>query len=646
MRQSFFWAVIVCGLGWGISASPVLSAEIQAAPDAAAAGPTAAAEPAKGETAKPEDPKPESPTADRPKNDKSKTGADAKKKVHALASFTLDGSLPEGAGAAGLFGDLTPNLHKVQERITRAAKDGKVGGILLRIENPGLGRGKVEEMRSTIAEARKQGKKVYAYVQDVSNTDYLLAVACDQIIIPPSGTVSVTGVRAEITFYKTLLDRLGVKADMMQVGDFKGAAEPYTRESMSPEFKRQFESLIDDFYEQMVGTIAQDRKLDRGKVKDLLDEGLFTAAEAKSAGLVDRVEYEDEFRARLQQETQSDEVAEQRNYGKKEIDADFSGFGGMMKFMELLTGAEPGKKSSKGKKIAIVYAVGTIMSGESTSGMFAETLGGNTLVKALREAEKDDKVAAIVLRVDSPGGSALASDLVWREVVRSKKPIVASMGDVAASGGYYISMGADKIFAEPGTLTGSIGVVGGKIALKGLFDKVGVKTEVISRGKNSGWESSDEPFTQSERDAWMKVMREIYSQFTTKAAEGRKLELPRLQELAQGKVYTGRQALENRLVDQLGTLDDAVAEAKKLAGVPADEAVERLILPEPRSIFEELFGGAAIEMRATVFGGSMNGGVSGQAVAGLVRALEETDQMLRLFRDPAVTVMPFRVRIR
>jgi protease-4 len=216
------------------------------------------------------------------------------------------------------------------------------------------------------------------------------------------------------------------------------------------------------------------------------------------------------------------------------------------------------------------------------------------------------------------------------------------MGDMAASGGYYISMGADKVLAEPRTLTGSIGVVGGKMALAGLFNKLGVKTEVISRGKNSGWDSMDRPFTDSEREAWLGIMKDIYQQFTTKAAAGRNMELAQLESLAQGRIYTGRQAVANKLVDQLGTLDEAVAEAKKLAGIDEKEDVERLILPEPKSFFEELLMGPSLEATARRAIAS-----EVQATApGLLEVLGDAARLPRLFREPGVTVMPFRVRIR
>ena len=326
------------------------------------------------------------------------------------------------------------------------------------------------------------------------------------------------------------------------------------------------------------------------------------------------------------------------DYGKKQLDEeDFSGLAGFMKMFELLSGTEPRGRASSAPKIAVIYAVGEINTGEGRSGMFSsEGVGSETIIKALHEAEKDPKVVGIVLRVDSPGGSALASDLMWREITRikAKKPIVSSMGDIAASGGYYISMGCTKIFAEPGTLTGSIGVVGGKMALKGLFDKVGVTTDTISRGKNSGWMSSDEPFTASEREVITRMMKDCYRQFTEKAADGRNMDVKELESLAGGRLYTGRMAKQVKLVDELGTLDDAVAEAKRLAGLKDDDKVERLMLPKPRSFLESLFGGSVVSSQAKV------------ALGEFLPQIEHAQAIARLFKEPAVFVMPYHVEVK
>ncbi len=559
-----------------------------------------------------------------------------KKSSARLAEIEIKGSLPEGPTQEGLFGEVSANLTKILDRLDAAAKDDKIKGVLLEIRDPDIGRAKINEIRSAIARVHKAGKKVYADVRSADSKPYLIATACDEIIMPESGSLAITGVRAELTFYKDLLDKLGVKAEMLQEGAYKGAAEPLTRTSASPEFRHQLESVIDDFYNQMIDTIAADRKLDRGRVKDLIDQGLFTATAAKEAGLIDRVAYVDGFLDDLAKELKVDEVTLAEDYGKKQVDTDFSGMGGFMKLMQALMGGESSGSGGKNKKIAVVYAVGVINTGESGGGMLSEeTVGGDTMIKALRQAEDDPKVVAIVLRIDSPGGSALASDLIWRQIVKCKKPIVASMGDTAASGGYYIAMGTKKIFAEPGTLTGSIGVVGGKVALGGLLGKVGVTTEVISRGKNSGMESMDEPFTASEREAWRNSMHDMYRQFTTKAAEGRKLDLKHLQDdLAGGRVFSGRMAVRNKLVDELGTLDDAVAEAKKLAGLKADEPVDRLNLPKPKGLLDMLLGDSATEAR-----------LSGAAPE-LASQLKQVATLRRLLAEPTVLVMPYSLRIK
>lgn len=576
--------------------------------------------------------------------DKDKTAEKSKSKL-SLASFMLDEAYPEGPGQPGIFGELSPNLSKLIERIDKATADDKLYGIVLHLDDAQIGLGKVNELRSAIARARKAGKKVYADLYETRSAGYLLACACDEIIMPPVSELTVSGVRIEIMYYKGLLDKLGIKADMLQMGDYKGAAEPMTRENMSPEFRKQTEKVIDDYYQQLVETISAERKLDSGKVKDLIDEGLFTAAHAKEVGLIDRVVYIDEFRKELAEKQHVDEVALIEDYGKKQLDEeDFSGFAGFMKMFELIAGTEQRGKASSNQKIAIIYAVGEINSGESKGGMTGERLGSETIIKAFREAEKDPKVAAIVLRVDSPGGSAMASDLMWREITRikSKKPVVASMGDIAASGGYYISMGCNKIFAEPGTLTGSIGVVGGKLALKGLFDKVGLTTDSISRGKNNGWMSSDEPFSESERKVLTALMQDCYKQFTEKAAQGRNLPVKDMVDsLAGGRLYSGRMAKQSKLVDEVGTLEDAVAEAKRLAGLKSDEKIDRLILPKPRSFIEELFGGPLMQSKAGFLPSSATGGILGQ----MVEQYQQADNLVRLFSERAVFVMPYQVHV-
>jgi protease-4 len=415
---------------------------------------------------------------------------------------------------------------------------------------------------------------------------------------------------------------------------------------MSPEFRREMDAILDDYHRQVVDAIAEGRKLDREKVMAAIDSGPHTAKAAKELGLIDRVAYEDEA-ANILKGDGGREVKVTRRYGKKQRDTDFSGFAGMMKMMNMMMGLEEPKRRTSTPKIAVIHATGAIMEGKSaTDFLSGQTLGSETFIKAVRTAGEDASVKAVVLRVDSPGGSALASDLMWRALEKLDKPVIVSMGDVAASGGYYISMGADRIFAEPGTLTGSIGVVGGKIALNGLFNKVGITTTVLSRGKNSGVMSIMEGFTDSEREAMTKMLHDIYDQFTRKAAQGRKMEHEKLEKLARGRVYTGAMALKIGLVDQLGTLDDAVAYARNAAGLKPEDKVERMILPKPVSPLEQLFGPLDPDAEVQSHQTSSLVEAARSTAPELVEQLQGALMVQLLAREGRLLLMPFRLSVK
>ena len=510
---------------------------------------------------------------------------------NSVVVLTLHGDYPEGPTSPGMFGNLKPSLASIIERIDDAAADNDVRAVWLKIEGLALGRGKIYELRGAVMRLRKANKPVYAELTTADTGEYLLASQCDRIVMPPSGILTVPGVRAEITFYKGLLDKLGLQFDVLKMGKYKGAFEPLTRTEMSKPLRESYEALVDDNYQDIMKVIAANRHLKDYQVKTYVDRGLFTPTDAKKAGLIDDILYSDQLEDAIKKKLNVEKIEFVADYKKKRIDADFSGLSGMVKLIELFTGGKPSADGGKKPKIAVVYAVGPIVEGKSTSGLFSSsTLGSTSMIATLKKAADDPKVAAIVLRIDSPGGSATASDLIWRETVRIKKPIIASMGDVAGSGGYYIAMGAKKIYAAPCTLTGSIGVIGGKLVTRGLYDKLGMNTEVIARGANSGAMSSNQAFTPAERKAWIDVLQETYHQFVSKAAEGRNMTYDKLQALAQGRVYTGITAKKLGLVDELGTLQDAIAAAKTSAGLKADADVELLMLPEPKTIFEQLFG--------------------------------------------------------
>ncbi len=580
-------------------------------------------------------------------NTPGKPAAAPKPTVATWAHIEIKGGYPEGAQMPGLFGDVTEGLSDGIARLDKAAADDDLAGVLLRISGPSIGWAKLNEFRQAIGRVRARDKKVYAWLASGQSMDYLLAAACDEVIMPESGVLTLLGLRAEVSFYKNLFDKLDVKADMLRIGEFKSAAEPFTRTEMSSQFRLEMEAILDDYFRQMVDAVVRGRKLNRAQVVAAIDSGPHTAVAAKKLGLIDRVAYDDELAKIIQAASAGAALTITHRYAKKRRDTDFSGFGGFVKLLNLMMGVPPSQRRSLNPRIAVIHANGVIMTGKSTADLFGgEVLGSETLVKAIRKADADDKVKAIVLRVDSPGGSALASDLIWRALKATDKPVVASMGDVAASGGYYIAMGADTIFAEPGTLTGSIGVVGGKVALSGLFDKIGITTSVISRGKNSGAMSALNVFTDDERRAMMKLLGEIYRQFTEKAARGRKMPYAQLEKLARGRVYTGRMAQKLGLVDKLGTLDDAVEYAKRLAGLKPEDKIDRLILPPPVSPLEQLFGPLDSDARA--------GAAQSRALLQTVRSVspELAEQLGAahvinlLAREGRLTLMPFRLRVK
>ena len=600
----------------------------------------------------------EKATADKSKSDekqetKEKTSDADKKEVDEnkkaetkkvrLAYIIIDGELPESPGEMSLFGDLGTDLRKTIARLEKAGDDESIAGVILQID-AAPGRGKLNEIRDAIKRVQNKGKKVYALLESAMGPQYQLASACNEIILPESGEVVLPGVRAEFSFYKDLLAKVGVEADMLHVGDFKGAAEPYTRDTLSEPVRENMTALVDDFYDEMLTTIAADRDLKVEEVRKAVDRGLLMADEAKEAGLVDRVIYPDQFRDALQKEYKADKLVYVENYAKQKVDADFSGPMGMMKLFQAMMGEGRSGSGDDEAKVAVVYAVGPIMSGKSQSSLMGgTTMGSTTIIEALQEAAKDKSVKAIVLRVDSPGGSALASDLIWRQTQAIDKPIIASMGDVAASGGYYISMGADRIFAEPGTVTGSIGVVGGKMAMKGVYDKLGIDTESISRGENSGIFSTTDKFSASERKVIEKMMKDIYAQFTAKAAEGRKMDKAKLEKLAGGQVFTGRVAKRNGLVDEVGTLRDAIQSAKRLAGIDPGKKVQIMVLPKPENPFEALFGANTDAEREA----------ETRLLAGLTALTPELRGVLRhaiqlrqVMREPVALMMPYWFEIK
>jgi protease-4 len=474
--------------------------------------------------------------------------------------------MPEGPapGALGFFETRPPSIRALVEAVDRASRDRRVRGLLLRVGSLNVSWARVQELRDALLRFRRSGKPSWAHLEDASNLEYFLATGCEKIAASPTSMLDVSGLAAEVTFYRGTLDKLGVEAQFEGVGRYKNAPNQLTEKGFTEPHREQMNALVDSLFAQYAAGIAASRGLDDDSVRALVDRGPFRAPQAKQAGLVDELLYRDEVEARVPG-------------GKRLAPAPYvrSGRGGAF---------------DRRPKLAIVYVVGDLMPGESQESPFGRTAGADTIIQGLRAARDDGSVRAIILRVDSPGGSGTASDAIWREVqlARRAKPVVASMGDYAASGGFYVAMGADAIVAEPGTITGSIGVFSGKLSFRGLYAKLGISQETVSRGKNAALFSSYEPWTEAERAKIREMNQAFYETFVGKAAQGRKRTPAQIEAVAQGRVWTGREALDGGLVDALGGLDAAVRVARERARIPAGEGVQLVVLPESKGFFETL----------------------------------------------------------
>jgi protease IV len=387
-----------------------------------------------------------------------------------------------------------------------------------------------------------------------------LASACSRIALSPAGELNFLGLWADSLFLRGSLDKLRIEPSFLAAGRYKSAAEAWTEVEHSPAAREAVETLLDGFYAQIIGGVAAARGLAPDAVRALVDESPLSPERARAAGLVDLVEYPDELRERLESETGTTRWVDLAEYGR--------------------AAERRARARSRRGEIAVVFAQGTILRGAGGIDPWtgARFLGPEGVGATLAELAEDDRVRAVVLRVDSPGGSAVASDLLSRRVerLRARKPVVVSMSDVAASGGYYLAAKASRILAEPGTLTGSIGVVAGKLAT-GRFERelLGATRDPLARGANAGIYSSSRPFDERERALLERRIAEIYERFLALVAEGRSLSRPAVESAAQGRVWTGEDALRFGLVDALGGLDDAVAVARELAGLSADEGALR-----------------------------------------------------------------------
>jgi len=484
-----------------------------------------------------------------------------------------------------LRGANTPTVRTYVENLRKAKADARVSAVLLKptgFESPYWG--KVQEVRDAVLDFKKSGKPVYAYLEYGGDREYYLATAADRVFLMPSSPLDLKGLATYEVFLRGTLDKIGAYPDMHHIGDYKTAPNQLTEKGYTRAHKEMDEALNRDLYEQLVRGIADGRRKNDAEVRRLIDDGPFLPEDALRAGLVDDVAYEDQVEDKLRllpgrAKTGVAPASPSERLRKIEGDdyarVSASAFG-----------------LNRGPRIGVIYATGTINSGRSGyDPINGAVIGADTLIDSIRLARRDSSLRAIVIRIDSPGGSASASDAIWRELMiarndRVDRPIVASMSDLAASGGYYIALPAEVIVAQPSTLTGSIGIFGGKIVTGGVYEKLGANIGSTSIGRNAEIDSPARPFNAEELKKLQEQLQAFYDQFVEKVAASRHTSPEKIDQVAQGRVWTGRQAKQNGLVDVLGGLDAAVAIAKQRAKLAADSEVELVIYPPRKSFYE------------------------------------------------------------
>jgi protease-4 len=445
-------------------------------------------------------------------------------------------------------------LIELKETIRHAQADDNIQGIYLDISHPSAGFSSLEEIRQSLLQFRESGKWVVAYTETMTEGAYYLASAADKVYLNPEGEIEFNGLSVEIMFFKKLFDKLEIRPEIFRVGAFKSAVEPFILEKMSPENKLQLTELMNSVYGHMLTRIADARHMPVERLKEISDKMLVrNAALARELGLVDSLLYRDQFRDQL----------------KTRLGLGASDTITFVKYGKYRRSFSDDKSASH--EIAVIVADGSIMPGKADGEQ--RVIGADTFVEAIRRAREDDKIKAIVLRVNSPGGEFRASDMMWRELTlaREKKPVIASMSDYAASGGYYLAMACDTIVAQPHTITGSIGIFGMMFDMSQfLSNKVGVTFDEVRTGEFGDMYTLTRPLTEAERNYFQKNLNDHYASFTRKAAEGRHVPVEEIEKVASGRVWSGAQALDHKLVDVLGGFDDAVNIAAAKAGVAAD----------------------------------------------------------------------------
>jgi protease-4 len=510
-----------------------------------------------------------------------------------VALFDLSDGVSEKPADFSLFANQqSDTLHSTLQRMKRAGDDKDIRAVLVLLGDGQIGLAEAQEIRDALAEVGKH-KKVYVYADGYDTTGYTLASGATDICMLGGGEIMIPGVGFSTMFYKGAFDKLGVEADYVQIGKYKGAKEPYTNSQPSEELKGELNRLADSLYGQIVSGIAAHRKLSDDAVKQIVDDTMISGDAAKARGLVDHLVDQDGLRPLIEAD-----LGKQMNlvddYGQDpqqqvDLSSPFALFSLLARKPEV----------SNRPAVALIYADGVITDGEGNQGLLGGESGvaSEPMRRAFRLAAHDDSIKAVVIRINSPGGSALASEVMWQAVrrVAVRKPVIISVGGMAASGGYYLASAGDTIFADPVGIVGSIGVVGGKFVLKDLYAKLGLTTDTFARGQNAGLFSSDAPFTDKQRAMVERWMTDTYVQFTQRVMTTRAGKIKNISQVAQGRIFLAPQAKELGLIDQIGGTEDAIACAADRGGL-AEGSYEIRVLPAARTLADLFTKGSSDAM--------------------------------------------------
>jgi protease IV len=531
-----------------------------------------------------------------------------KKKLY--LDLLLKDEIVEGHPESSFFSRKSrTSLHDIIETLHLAAQDRRIAALLLTIEDLDTGWARLSNLRRALSAFRQVGKPIYCFLHGGGNGEYYLASACNHVFAPPAAHLRLVGLSVEAFFLRDLLDRFGVEAQFQSLGEYKSAAEMLTRTGMSAPAREQIEVLLDDSYDELCGAIRE-RGFSREDVAALINQGPYTAREAAARRLLDGICYQDEMADKLKSDLGA--KAHAISAGKY--------FGGEGFFKRLFT--------FRRARIAFISVLGQIDTGESRRNQAGRDIAGSDTIRAfLDHAEHSRRVRAVILRIDSPGGSGVASDLIWRKVqlVGKTKPVVVSFGDVAASGGYYIAAPASHILSESTSITGSIGVLAGKVVARELMNRLSIHRESFQRGEHSGFESLFSGFSEAESERLRQQIGEFYREdFVRKVAEGRKITEDAVDRAGRGRVWSGKRALEYKLVDEIGGISEALREARKLAGIPDSKKVRVVHYYRHRRFWERLVP----DFRSPVM------------------ALDAIAAFEELGKQELLLLMPFRIRIR